>query len=683
MNSRTASIDGAGRRAIRPLPDTLVSQIAAGEVVERPASVVKELLENAIDAGASRIELRIEEGGVRRIAITDDGVGIPASELAYALMRHATSKIGSLAELETVGTLGFRGEALASIASVARVRITSRTQDDANATVIDAQTGELQPAPGPVGTTVDVQDLYYATPARRKFLKSAATEGAHCLDAFRRVALAHPGIGFVAWVDGRRTEHWAATDWATRALEGLGAEHSDGHRRIQMGNTMLSLHGLAGAPTASRGRADRQFFSVNGRFVRDKTLNHAMRQAYSDVLHGDRHPAWLMFLAIDPALVDVNVHPAKIEVRFRDAQAVHRLVFHAVRDALRTAAGEASLGGPGAGAQRSGGTAGSVAEATGAEASSAPAAMPSPVASSAFADPSSLPATQRFTTRGDTAPMPARGWQASLGLAEPARRFVPPGGPGQLRPPDAAQVAAALAFHAPLPPQDPPRAAGIAGTVQMPGAARPAASDAPGPAASSAAGDTPPLGYAIAQLHGVYVLAQNAHGLVVVDMHAAHERIVYEKLKAAHDARQMPMQPLLIPATFRADALEVRAVEDAGDALSDVGLELTVLSPTAIAVRAVPATLSGGDAPALARAVLAEFIDVGSSRALAERRDALFATMACHGAVRANRRLSLDEMNALLREMERTPGADQCNHGRPTWVQWAMSDIDRWFLRGR
>ncbi len=666
MNSVTSPGATIARRAIAPLPDTLISQIAAGEVVERPASVVKELLENAIDAGATRIELRIEEGGVRRIVVSDDGAGMPPEELPLALTRHATSKIASLADLERVGTLGFRGEALASIASVAHVRITSRTIGEPHASMLDSATGEVSPAPGPVGTTVEVLDLYAATPARRKFLKSAATETAHALDAFRRVALAHPGIGFVAWVDGRRAEQWAPTDWSTRALEALGVEHLEGHRRIELGNAMFGLHGIAGAPTASRSRADRQYFYVNGRYVRDRTLVHAMRQAYADVLHGDRQPAWLMFLAIDPALVDVNVHPAKTEVRFRDAQAVHRLVFHAVRDALRTAAGVAAGLAPGAGgvASHAAGDARSTPNAAHADA---------PTGAHATARQAAL-AWSEPRAHGTAWPgLPARSDPLARGAAWPAR--------------DA--VEAALAFHAPgdVRGSQADVVALDATSAAVPGAAAGAvtgavARDARGPATYDAHAG-PPLGHAIAQLHGVYVLAQNARGLVVVDMHAAHERVVYEKLKAAHDARAMPMQPLLVPVVFRADPLEVRVVEESHEALAQLGLELSVMSPTTIAVRAVPATLGGGDAAALARAVLEEFLDVGSSRALEERRDALLATMACHGAVRANRRLTIEEMDALLREMESTAGADQCNHGRPTWVQLGLADLDRWFLRGR
>jgi DNA mismatch repair protein MutL len=632
------------RRPIRALPETLVSQIAAGEVVERPASVVKELLENAIDAGASKIELRIDEGGVRRISVSDDGGGIPAEELMLALLRHATSKIVSLEELERVGTLGFRGEALASIASVARVQITSRTADAPHASRLDGTTGEVAPAAGTQGTTVEVHDLYAATPARRKFLKTAATETAHCVEAMRRVALAHPGVGFTLWIDGRRADQWPASAWQARALAGLGDDYASASREIDSGAGSLGLIGVLGLPTASRARADRQFAYVNGRFVRDRLLAHAVRQAYSDVLHGDRHPAYVLFLRIDPALVDVNVHPAKTEVRFRDSQAVHRLVFHAVRDALRaTAAEHPSLGAALAQGAPSGAVYGAVGPQGGGAAAGAQA-----------------------------------GHEARATWALQGQRFLPIGG----GPATDSRVAAALAFHDPG-AQAPPEAPGTG-----PGADEPspwARGSSAGGAEQPASGRTelPPLGYAIAQLHGVYILAQNAAGLIVVDMHAAHERIVYERLKRALDASAMPMQPLLIPATFRADPLDAALVDDESTTLSALGLELSVIGPAAIAVRAVPAALAGGDPAALARSVLAELREAGGSRALTERRDALLATMACHAAVRANRRLSLEEMNALLREMEATPGADQCNHGRPTWVQVSLPELDRWFLRGR
>ncbi len=597
------------RRPICELPDGLVSQIAAGEVVERPASVVKELLENALDAGASRIELRIDEGGVRRIVVTDDGGGIPPEELVLALRRHATSKITSLDELEQVATLGFRGEALAAIASVALLAITSRIGAAEHASRIEAHDAASGPVPasGAPGTSVEVRDLYGNTPARRKFLKSTGTETAHCMEALRRVALAHSEVAFAAFVDGRRTEQLPACDWVARALAVLGAEFADAHHVIDAGSATLGLRGLIGLPGASRARADRQFFHVNGRFVRDRLLAHAVRQAYADVLHGDRHPAYALALVLDPRLVDVNVHPAKTEVRFRDPQAIHRLVFHAVRDALRASAG--GLG-------------------------------PAPARPGAA-----------LTGSAGTTP-PGRGYQAGLGLSEPRASY--------------GAISAALSF-------------------QRPG---PFAADAPeamegGAAAESGSADAAPLGYALAQLHGAYILSQCADGLIVVDMHAAHERIVYERLKAQHAARAIAVQPLLIAATLRADPLAVACVEEHAATLVELGIECSVLSPTTVAVRSVPAALGNADPVALGRDVLAELVAHGTTRTIEERCHALLATMACHGAVRARRRLEIDEMNALLREMERTPGADQCNHGRPTWVRLTMGQLDQWFLRGQ
>ncbi len=626
--NRRMPVSHAHARPIALLPDRLVSQIAAGEVVERPASVVRELLENAIDAGARRVALRIEDGGMRRIVVTDDGCGIPPGELALALTRHATSKIATLEELERVGTLGFRGEALASIASVAQVRITSRTAGAASASRIDSATGEIAPAPGAVGTSVEVLDLYSQTPARRKFLKSAATEAAHCVEAFRRVSLAHEAIEFELQVDERRAERLPAADWRTRALDALGDEYAGAHRVVQSQAGPLRLWGVLGLPTVNRARADRQFLYVNGRFVRDRMLGHALKQAYADMMHGDRHAAWVLFFEIDPSLVDVNVHPAKIEVRFRDPAALRSFVFHSVADALRAPAVAAGAVPGAAGERARAGVAAAIAGAAG------------PIAGAAHESSGRWP---------------------SSGVPWPRGLF-------------AAQPMAQRSLHAAVQEVAEDRA----DTWPDGGEATPLAATA----ADGDAGE-PPLGHALAQLHGTWVLAQNRHGLVLVDMHAAHERVVYERLKAALARNAVPTQPLLVPATFRADPLEVRVVEDEAEALHALGLELTVLSPTAVAVRAVPAALARGDVVALARAVLAELQEHGASGALDERRNALLATMACHAAVRANRRLSIDEMNALLRDMEATPGADQCNHGRPTWVQLSMAELDRWFLRGR
>ncbi len=608
------------------LPDRLISQIAAGEVVERPASVVKELLENALDSGAGRIDLRLEEGGIKRIVVTDNGVGIAHEQLGLALTRHATSKITSLADLERVASLGFRGEALASIASVARLRLTSRTAACGHAEQIDSCDGAITPAAAAIGTAVEVLDLYAETPARRKFLKSQGTETAHCMEAFRRVALAHPQVAFTARVDQRKVEDWPACTWQERALAGLGDEFIHAHRVVEQSAGDLYVRGMLGAPTASRARADRQFFYVNGRFVRDRVLSHALRRAYSDVLHGDRHAAYVLFLAIDPERVDVNVHPAKIEVRFRDSQAIHRFVYEVARDALRSAAGE----------------------------NAAP--------SSANFGGSGLRGIIQSQDNQPQVNQP-QFIQNQVNQPRDQYRFD-----SWTSPPDRTEVAASLSFYEP-------------GALQQ--LAQTARSE-PSSNGEPAVGDgTPPLGYALAQLQGVYLLAQNAQGLIVVDIHAAHERLVFERMKRAHDNQSQAMQALLIPVTFRADPLEARVVEEQALELLALGLDCSLIAANQIAVRAVPTALAHADAAALARSVIQEMLELGGEQAMLERRNALLATMACHAAVRANRKLGIEEMNALLREMERTPGADQCNHGRPTWIQVSLNELDKWFLRGR
>jgi DNA mismatch repair protein MutL len=641
----------SGRRPIHLLPDTLISQIAAGEVVERPASVVKELLENAIDAGARRIEVRIEQGGSARIAVTDDGCGIGADELALALTRHATSKIASLAELEEVASLGFRGEALASIASVARVRLTSRTAEAAQASLLDSATGSVQPAAGTRGTSVEVLDLYGATPARRKFLKTAGTEAAQCVDTIRRVALAHPATAFAAWVDARKVLDFnAAADPHERALAGLGDDYREAVRAVSVEAGVVRLWGLLGLPTVSRARPDRQFLYVNRRFVRDRLLGHAIRQAYADLLHGDRHAAWVLWLELDPAGVDVNVHPAKTEVRFRDAQGIRSFVYHAVEQTLRGGL----AGRPSASAAVPGADAAAL---TGFEHWSSDlsggAGGAGPVRPGAPADPSEFRGTYPLALETPR-------FVADPGGLARTLRFLAPDGT------DAATWrGSAPAGRAMAAPDDEAGRVGAIGTGQQ------------------ADGALPPLGHAIAQLHGIYILAQNARGLIIVDMHAAHERIVYERLKRQFESEGLKRQPLLIPVTFRAEPLEVSTVESETGLFERLGLDLSVLSPTAIAVRAAPALLAQGDVAALARDAIGEVMEYGSSRLLEERRDRLLAAMACRGAVRANRRLSLPEMDALLREMEATPGADQCNHGRPTWFELPLADLDARFLRGR
>lgn len=597
-------------RPIQPLPDQLISQIAAGEVVERPAAVVKELLENALDAGATQITVRLEQGGVKRIAITDNGRGIAAEQLPLALARHATSKIATLAELENVATLGFRGEALASIAAVAQLRLTSRTIDAAHASAIASGSGDILPCSGAPGTTLDVQDLYFNTPARRKFLKSEQTEFGHCAEVVRRIALARPDVSFSLSHNGKAVGHWNVADTAQRSAQILGDEFAAASLALEQAAGPLQLYGFVGLPTASKARADAQYFYVNRRFVRDKLLTHAVRTAYQDVLHGDRYPSYLLQLELDPALVDVNVHPAKTEVRFRDSRAVHQFVFHAVQRAL---------------AQTS---------------ATAFGAAPAPVA----ANPSAL----RWIGAAQQTTFGAR-FASPSGVAQTAANY------GALFTAAAAEITDAGA--SPLPQ---------AGT-----------------ASPTLPADEFPLGFALAQLHGIYVLAQNARGLVLVDMHAAHERIVYEQLKEALDANALQVQPLLIPVTFFADAVEVGVAAENQAVLQALGFDIGALSPTTLAVRSVPALLQGADAQALARDVLREVREFGGSRVLLERRNELLGTLACHTAVRANRSLTIPEMNALLRQMEATERADQCNHGRPTWVQLAIADLDRLFLRGQ
>lgn len=653
----TAPLAPPSRRPIRELPDELISQIAAGEVVERPASVVRELVDNALDAGATRIAVRLIAGGVRSIVIEDDGQGIAAAELPLALRRHATSKIGSLHDLEQVMTMGFRGEALAAIGSIAELSITSRTMDAAHAQRIDGRTGELQPAARAVGTTVEVRELFFSTPARRKFLKSDATELAHCLEAVRRHALARPEVGFEVWHEGRLVEQWRPGDVQQRLRDVLGEAFARDSREVALQLGPLSVHGRAGLPETARARADLQYVYVNGRHVRDRLLAHGVRAAYEDVLHGSRQPSYVLFLEIAPERVDVNVHPTKTEVRFRDSREVHQAVRRAVEAALapsRTCTAPAGAG-------------------TAAEtpppapmATSEPAPAPAPRAEPALANtPRQVPAWR--------APAPVQGRL----LLEQAARLHARELPAPWRP------AAPAPAPAPAPAKE---AATATAPVSSPVPDRVAA---PAPAPEPADGDWP-LGRALAQLGGVYVLAENRHGLIVVDMHAAHERIVYERLKRAvaethgdGEAQALASQPLLIPVTFAATPAEVAAAETHADTLQQLGLDVAPLSPGVLAVRAVPAALQGADAAALARSVLADLAEHEASTLVQRARDELLATMACHGAVRASRRLTVEEMNALLRDMERTERADLCNHGRPTWRQVTLRELDTLFLRGR
>ena len=670
MQAITAADTPAPRRAIRDLPDELISQIAAGEVVERPASVVRELVDNALDAGATHVTVRLLAGGVRLIAVEDDGCGIPQSELAVALRRHATSKITSLGDLETVATMGFRGEALAAIASVSELVLFSRPASQSSAFLLDARSGELRPAARSTGTTVEVKELFFSTPARRKFLKTDATELAHCVEAVRRHALARPDVGFAIWHEGKLVEQWRATctpgalqasvlqeALARRLSDVLGDDFLAQSVAVTRTSGNVTVTGVAGLPDAARSRADHQYCYVNGRFVRDKVLAHAARSAYEDVLHGHKQPVYALYVHIDPARVDVNVHPTKIEVRFRDSREVHQAVRHGVEDAL-AAPRAAALAQP---------------------ATQLAAGPTLPTAHNFGSKPpvalySQAQAAIKFEHQQQGHPVTDLQALWSPRATVASDRIAP-------------DWSATASGARPGDALDRGRSDGDAGlgAVDQHGAI--------GPESTSRNAVLPPrhddatvwpLGRAVAQLHGVYILAENAHGMVIVDMHAAHERIVYERLKAQVDRHErIASQPLLIPATFAATAQEVATAEASATVLATLGLEVVPFSPKTLAVRAVPTTLAHGDAVELARSVLAELAAHDATTVVQRARNEILGTMACHGAVRANRKLTLDEMNALLRQMETTDRSDQCNHGRPTWRQLSMKELDALFLRGR
>ena len=594
---------------IKPLPELLINQIAAGEVIERPASALKEILENSVDAGAKKITVQLLQGGVKQIRVIDNGLGIAKDELLLALTRHSTSKISRLEDLQKITSLGFRGEALASIAAVSRLTLASRQsgQDHAWQIQMDGKSIlQLIPSSLPTGTMLDVNDLYFNIPARRKFLKSETTEFAHCDEALKRIALSQSGIEFVLQHNGKMRRQLRAANPAQRIISILGEEFGQTAALVDEQSADMRLHGMVALPAYARSSRDAQYFFVNNRFVNDKLISHALREAYRDVLHLERYPAFVLFLEINPESIDVNVHPTKIEVRFREPRALHQFIFHAINKALA--------------------------------------------------------APQRSTKTNRSAPIP--------------RSFSAYPSASQLKPGTVSQPSS---FYGTL--------FGTAETLSYP--AKPTNT---APVVQAGKSDRSivteeiqdhPLGFALGQLHGIYILAQNARGLVVVDMHAAHERIMYEKFKQALDEQNMLMQSLLIPVVFHADSLEITVVEENPAILKQLGFEIAILSPTTLTVRAVPATLQHADIVQLTHDILREIRDYGASQILTAKRNELLATLACHGAIRANRKLTIEEMNALLRDMEITERADQCNHGRPTWFEISLSDLDKLFMRGK
>jgi DNA mismatch repair protein MutL len=609
------NVPSPARSPIRQLPDELISQIAAGEVVERPASVVRELVDNALDAGATQVVVRLIEGGVRLISVEDDGMGLLPADMPLALRRHATSKISNLHDLESVVTMGFRGEALAAIAAVSELSLTSRTAQQEHAMHLDARSGELRAAARSVGTTVEVKELFFSTPARRKFLKSTATELAHCQESVRRHALARPDVGFEMWHDGKLVGQWRAHKHEhaidARLSDVLGEEFVKASVAIDHAYSGIRVTGRAGMPDAARSRADHQFVYVNGRYVRDRVIGHAARSAYEDILHGQRQPVYALYLSIDPAQVDVNVHPTKIEVRFRDSRHIHQAVQHALNQALSVSrAGQAT-------------------------------STTSILASHNLGMSDRAQAISALQSFGASAPV-----QTGLPWKPAAEGHVVN---------DLGQLWQATALH----------------------------TQTNEPAFIPLPQGEWPLGKALAQLQGVYILAENAQGLVVVDMHAAHERIVYEQLKTQLTTQHLQSQALLIPASFAATPQEMASAEIHAATLTALGLTIEALGAQSLVVRTVPASLAKGDAVSLARGVLAELSQHDAHNVLQRAKDDVLAAMACHGAVRANRLLTLTEMNALLRQMEVTERADQCNHGRPTWRQLGMRELDALFLRGR
>lgn len=595
--------------SIKPLPELLINQIAAGEVVERPASALKEILENSIDASAKKITVQLLQGGVKQIRVIDDGAGIAKDELLLALTRHSTSKIRTLDDLQKITSLGFRGEALASIAAVSRMTLTSCQAGQDHAWQIQVDGKSVSP-PTPssltIGTALDVNDLYFNIPARRKFLKTEATEFAHCDEAFKRIALAQSNIEFVLQHNGKVRRQLRAGSSVQRIMSVLGEEFSQTAALVEEQSADIHLHGLVALPAYARSSRDAQYFFVNNRFVSDKLIAHALREAYRDVLHLDRYPAFVLFLEISPESVDVNVHPTKTEVRFRESRALHQFIFHAINKTLASPRREVEI-------------------------------------NRSEKITQSFPVYPRMgNAKPDTISQPASFYRTLFGAEVNSYPTL---------------------------------------SVNMVTNAQATGSDQQ--TVIEEKQDVHPLGFALEQLHGIYILAQNARGLVVVDMHAAHERIMYEKLKLALDNHAMPVQSLLIPVIFHANSLEITLVEENLAMLDQLGFEVAVLSPTTLAVRAVPTSLQHADIVQLTHDILEEIREYGASQILTVRRNEILATMACHGAIRANRKLTIEEMNALLREMEITERADQCNHGRPTWFEISLADLDKLFMRGK
>lgn len=615
-------------RKIQELSDRLISQIAAGEVIERPASVVKELVENSLDAGATDIEVRLEEGGIKRIVVADNGCGIPKEDLPLALKRHATSKIRTLTDLESVASFGFRGEALASIDSVADVTITSRTAEAEEAWAISRD--GIVPAAGQKGTRIEVKDLFYLTPARRKFLKSPATETAHILTQIERMALANPSVRFRVFTNGRASLHLSAQPTAERVFAVMPEEFKDACRPISADAPGLHLEGWVGLPTAARSRADKQFFFVNGRFIRDRVLQHAVKTAYADVLHVQAQPMFVLSLSINPSRVDVNVHPQKSEVRFRDGQLVHSFVSSAIMRAIAHGAGEQA-----------------------------------PVSLSGSYPNESAPVSQPLVV---PAQRPASGSFAASGRFE--------------------RSSATHNAPKPLTEQQWLNLYGGSHTSPFSKGSNPSPSAEPSKPVfadllTQAVAHNQPLGRPIAQIAGIYVLAENSEGLVIVDMHAAHERVTYEKLKATSVGTDITQ--LLVPAVFKVSDETMALFEEHKEKFAPLGLEVTAAGENSLTLRALPAILARGkfDAADLVTHLLEDFARFGDSALTEQLRNECLATMACHGSVRAHRELTLQEMDALLREMERTDRADQCNHGRPTWTQLTLADLDKLFMRGK